>query len=66
MFTSRSNGGTSVTSRPRSSTAPSSGRSKPAIIRRQVVLPDPDGPSIVKNSSVSIESSTWSTATTSP
>ena len=31
-------------------TRPASGRSKPAITRSVVVLPDPDGPSIVKNS----------------
>ena len=29
---------------------PSSGRSKPAISRSVVVLPEPDGPSSVKNS----------------
>src|SRR5256885_10839345 len=45
---------------------PSSGRSKPAISRSVVVLPEPDGPSSVKNSPASISRSTWSTATTSP
>ena len=39
-----------MTSRPSSSTSPSSGRSKPAISRSVVVLPEPDGPSSVKNS----------------
>ena len=33
---------------------------------REVVLPEPDEPSNVKNSPAPIESSTWSTATTSP
>src|SRR5256885_6196697 len=45
---------------------PSSGRSKPAISRRVVVLPEPDGPSSVKNSPAGISRSTRSTATTSP
>src|SRR5438105_282013 len=53
-------------SRPRSSTRPSSGRSKPAISRRVVVLPEPDGPRSVKNSPRATSRSTWSTATTSP
>ena len=35
---------------PASSTVPASGRSKPAISRSVVVLPEPDGPSSVKNS----------------
>ena len=50
MFTSRSNGGTVVTSWPCSRIRPSLGSSKPAIIRSVVVLPEPDGPSIEKNS----------------
>ena len=33
---------------------PPSGRSKPAIMRSSVVLPQPDGPSRVKNSPASI------------
>src|SRR2546427_13280293 len=45
---------------------PSSGRSKPAISRSVVVLPEPDGPSRVKNSPAGISRSTRSTATTSP
>src|SRR4051794_16447254 len=45
---------------------PASGRSKPAIMRRQVVLPEPDGPSSVKNSPRRMSMSTPSTATTSP
>ena len=66
MFTSRSNGGTRVTSRPASSMSPSSGSSNPAIIRSIVVFPDPDGPSSEKNSPSRTSRSTWSTAATSP
>ena len=50
MLTSRAYGGSRETSLPPSSTVPSSGRSKPAITRSVVVLPEPEGPSIVKNS----------------
>ena len=50
MFTSRSKGGRSETSRPSRRIRPSVGRSNPAIIRRQVVLPEPEGPSREKNS----------------
>ena len=50
MFTSRSNGARVVTSRPWRTTRPAVGCSKPAIIRSVVVLPEPDGPSIEKNS----------------
>ena len=39
-----------MTSVPASSTRPASGSSKPAISRSVVVLPEPDGPSSVKNS----------------
>ena len=56
----------SPTSTPPSSTRPSVGRSNPAIMRRHVVLPDPDGPSIEKNSPSRTSRSTPSTATTSP
>ena len=42
------------------------GSSKPAIIRSVVVLPEPDGPSIVKNSPWAISRSIPATATTSP
>src|SRR6266511_3295157 len=45
---------------------PSSGRSKPAMSLSVVVLPEPDGPSRVKNSPAGISRSTRSTATTSP
>src|SRR6188508_298697 len=47
-------------------TRPAVGVSNPAIIRRVVVFPDPDGPSIEKNSPSRTSRSTPSTATTSP
>ena len=65
MFTGRRSGGSVVTSRPRSSIRPRVGRSKPPIIRSVVVLPQPDGPSSVRNSPVSTVSETSSTAVTS-
>src|SRR3954447_6433549 len=45
---------------------PASGRSKPPMRRSVVVLPEPDGPSIVKNSPRRISRSSPSTARTSP
>ena len=42
------------------------GRSKPAIMRSVVVLPQPDGPTIVKNSPGGMCRSMLSTAVTSP
>src|SRR5215468_916394 len=45
---------------------PSVGASNPAIIRRHVVLPEPDGPSIEKNSPSRTSRSTPSTAVTVP
>ena len=39
-----------VTSRSPRNTRPSVGASNPAIIRRQVVFPEPEGPSMEKNS----------------
>ena len=50
-------------STPSSRIAPESGCSKPAISRSVVVLPQPDGPSIVKNSPPGISRSMPSTAT---
>src|SRR5690242_459491 len=47
-------------------TRPWSGCSKPAMIRSVVVLPEPEGPSMVKNSPAVTCKSTLSTATTSP
>jgi hypothetical protein len=46
--------------------APAVGRSKPPIMRKSVVLPQPEGPRRVKNSPASIASETPSTATKSP
>ena len=45
---------------------PSVGSSNPAIIRRVVVFPDPDGPSMLKNSPSAISRSMPATAATSP
>ena len=45
---------------------PPVGSSKPAIIRSIVVLPEPDGPSIEKNSPSAMSRSTPATAVTSP
>ena len=47
MLTSRSDAGTSVTSRPAMTIRPLVGASSPAIIRSVVVLPQPLGPSSV-------------------
>ena len=66
MLTSRSNGARRVTSRPWRRIRPSVGSSKPAIIRSVVVLPEPDGPSIEKNSPSRTSRSMPSTAATSP
>ncbi len=55
-----------MTSCPASSMRPAVGVSKPAIIRRTVVLPEPDGPSIEKNSPSPISRSTPDTAVVSP
>ena len=59
-------GASSRRPRRRGRSCPRSGCSKPAIIRRQVVLPEPEGPSIEKNSPSRTSRSTPSTATTSP
>src|SRR5215472_8022001 len=53
-------------SEPSSRILPSVGRSKPAMSRSVVVLPQPEGPSSEKNSPASIETSIPSTAITSP
>src|SRR5919109_2744766 len=58
--------GTSVMSLPPTWTRPESGCSKPAIMRRLVVLPQPDGPSREKNSPASMSRLTASTATIRP
>ena len=48
MFTLRRCGGVLETSSPKMRICPPVGFSKPEISRRQVVLPDPEGPSIAK------------------
>ena len=63
VLTSRLFGGTVDTSWPSSRIAPEVGVSNPAIIRRVVVFPQPDGPSIEKNSPEAIEKSASRTAT---
>ena len=66
MLTWRLYGGSHVTSSPLSSISPEVGGSKPPIIRRVVVFPQPDGPSSVKNSPDWTSRSMWSTTTFSP
>ena len=63
MLTLRLCGGTRETSVPSSLMAPEVGVSKPAIIRRVVVLPHPEGPSNEKNSPAPIEKFASATAT---
>ena len=63
MLTLRLCGGVRETSTPSSRMAPSVGVSKPAIIRSVVVFPQPDGPSIEKNSPDAMEKSASVTAT---
>src|SRR5262245_42250406 len=66
MLTGRRYGGSRVMSRPWIDRVPSSGSSKPPIIRRSVVLPHPDGPRREKNSPRRMSSETESTATIPP
>ena len=66
VFTSRSYGGTPAASDPWIRIEPALGVSKPAMSRRHVVLPEPEGPSMEKNSPSRIENDTRSTALTSP
>ena len=49
MLTFRSAGPSAVTSRPPMKIEPELGDSRPAIMRRMVVLPQPEGPRIVVN-----------------
>ena len=53
-------------SSPPMKTRPSFGRTKPAIMRSVVVLPQPEGPRREKNSPSSTRSETSSTARVSP
>ena len=62
----RFSGGVDFRSTPSRTIDPVSGRSNPAIIRSNVVFPQPEGPSSVKNSPAFTEKLTSSTATKSP
>src|SRR5438876_11538827 len=66
MATPRARGGRSATSRPPIRIDPDVGVSSPAIMRRRVVLPQPEGPSSTRNSPSVVAKSTPSTAWTSP
>ncbi len=66
MDTSRSQAASSVTSSPPIRIRPSLGSSSPAIIRRIVVLPQPDGPSSVTSVPGATVNETSLTAVTSP
>ena len=63
---SRIRGGRCVTTRPSMTISPSVGSSIPAIIRRRVVFPHPEGPRRTRNSPSFVARSTWSTARTFP
>ena len=66
MATSRSVAGRAVTSSSPIRMAPEVALSSPAIMRRVVVLPHPEGPSRVTSSPFSMRNETRSTARTSP
>ena len=66
MLTSRSAAERLVTSRPPIKIWPALAISSPAIMRRVVVLPQPEGPSRVTSLPGSIVNDTSSTAVTSP
>jgi hypothetical protein len=62
----RRHGGRYVTSAPPMRTAPSLGSMKPAIMRKVVVLPQPDGPSRTRNSPSATSSVTPTTTVCVP
>src|SRR5262244_123348 len=66
VLTSRLYGGSSAASLPPIKISPSSGCSKPAISRSEVVLPQPDGPRSDRNSPLCTLSVTASTAVSEP
>src|SRR5829696_2209371 len=66
MATCRARGGRPLTMFPPISTSPSVASSSPAMVRRSVVLPQPEGPSSTRYSPSPVSMSTPSTATTSP
>jgi hypothetical protein len=63
---SRSGGATVMTSRSPIRTVPAVTVSSPAIIRRSVDLPQPEGPTSTTNSPAPTDSETSSTARTAP
>src|SRR4029079_5564727 len=63
---SRARGGSSVTSRSPIEMVPPDTSSRPAIMRRSVDFPQPDGPTRTRNSPLPMVSETPSTATTPP
>src|SRR5512143_1255018 len=62
----RIRGGSRVTTRPSITMSPAVGSSIPAIIRRSVVFPHPDGPRRTRNSPSAVARSTCATALTCP
>ena len=66
MLTSRSAGERAVTSAPPIRMRPAFACSSPAISRKVVVLPQPDGPSSVTSVPAAISKLTSSTAVTAP
>src|SRR5262245_50679240 len=66
MLVGRLLGGVSAISSPPMMIWPELGVSRPEIIRRSVVLPQPEGPSSAKNSFWAISKETSSTALTPP
>jgi hypothetical protein len=66
MLVGRRFGGTPATGWPAMAMAPSVGSSKPASMRRSVVLPQPEGPSREKNSPARTVTETWSKAVKAP
>jgi hypothetical protein len=63
VLTSRCRAGRAVTSTPPSLIVPVVGCSKPAIMRKTVVFPEPDGPRIANSSPSATARSAFSTAT---
>ncbi|CAM5660376.1 hypothetical protein SALBM217S_01484 [Streptomyces griseoloalbus] len=66
MFTGRLYGGSAVTSWSPRWTVPAVGSSRPAIMRRVVVLPQPDAPSRAKKEPCGTVRSSGCTAVKSP
>ena len=66
MLKGRRSGATPVMSEPSTRTRPASSVSSPAMMRMRVVLPQPDGPSRLKNDPAGRSRVTSSTAVTAP